>query len=184
MDELGQPSVQDAVWEHNMNRQQPRYAPFRLSEPKAHITEAAVLASFKACGWEGAHDGDKCRRDFWIAQDGIQYWVEVKDETAQGNTPNLCLEFGQGRPLQPSGLSACEAQIWVNVFEKDCAIFRARPMISFVRAKVADGVYKEHTGGDNNNRYVLVPRAAVLMHPWFQICDLADIGHSSIFLRL
>lgn len=162
--------------------QAPRYAPFHETITAGEATEKRVADAFRQGGCEVHHDGDGGRRDLWIIKDGLPYWVEVKDETNQ-RTKNLCIEFGQSEPMKPSGMSVSESQIWVHVFVADCVIYRMRPMLTFVRQRVATGQYREEIYGDNKNRNVIVPRLDFDHYPWAESCAMADIVKSRVFAR-
>ena len=160
--------------------QRPLYAPFNEAVVSGEEAERRVASAFRECGCEVHHDGDGARRDMWIVKDGLPYWVEVKDEAKQA-PKNLCIEFGQGEPMRPSGMSASESQIWIHLFTEDCVIYRMRPMLSFVRERVATGRYCEKMYGDNKNRSVIVPRLDFDHYRWAEVCQLADIAHSRVF---
>jgi len=168
-----------------MSQSQTAYVPFRQSVLAAEATEERIISAFIASGCEAHHDGDGDRRDLWIMHQGVPYWIEVKDETANSGTGNICIERRQGKPARRSGIATSESQVWIHVFADDaCVLYRAAKMRDFISTKLVSGILKPPIErGDNHNMNVLVPIVLFDHYSWAESCQMSQIAESRVFGR-
>lgn len=160
--------------------------PFSESLPKAQETEKAVASLLGVVGRRVVQGGRDCRMD--LATYGCDGWpttVEVKDETAQANTGNICVELCQGKPSRYSGILTSEAMVTIHVLGNMAAIYRTVQMWLYIyqglHGKPSYLNVISFPGSDNHNRGVLIPINKMTEFDWFDFRPFRLIEDSHVW---
>lgn len=150
-----------------------RIAEMRVAEVFMRRGERVQVKSLK---------GKYPQHDLVVDANGGTFLLEVKNEDAYADSPNICIELWQGAVRRPSGISISESTICVHTMGDHVAAYRTQGMRLFVKRPEARGWRRDRFGkADNSNGGMIVPIAAFAAEAWFTYCPLDALPDSAIF---
>jgi len=116
--------------------------------------------------------------DFQMVYNNNVFRVEIKDESNQAHTGNVCIETSQGKENWPSGIIISEATVAIHYFGDYCFLYRNKHMLNWIydQVDIRTGVY-----GDNNNKCYLVPITSIKSLRWACYTRMDKLWRSSLF---
>lgn len=141
--------------------------------------EAVLRAHLATVGWAVFGGPETSAYDF-ATHNGRQWFlVEVKDETAQATTGNLCIEVRQGQDKRPSGISTSESNVTIHHLGANTVLYRTQHMrLHLRRERYRPQPFR---GADNGNTGVLVPIGTLAQEPWCEVVRSERLHKSRVW---
>jgi hypothetical protein len=158
---------------------------FRKSlEEWGHPKEREVAKLLYDFGWRVTLQNSGNSHDILVRFDNCSKLVEVKNEDNNSGTGNICVEYRQGRLLNPSGILSSRSDIYIHTLREKVVLYSRLTMIDWLEGMSFSFPMKFFGGRtDNNNHGRIVPIRSLTFIPkdWVEYCDFKDIPLSFVW---
>jgi len=173
--------------------QEPRRKKFERDSKRGQEKEQEIANILGAEGFSRINFNDDSKWDIRCytktnGRTGRYHCIEVKCEDAYSTSGNICVEWKQGKPPRPSGISISLSDITIHTFERYAALYRTRDMRTYIKTSYGTNNFRNNVKimTLKNSDFqlaqgLIIPVRLLKGKYFFDMCLLQDIANSKVF---